>query len=107
MMKSCQKKIMDFGFDSFIQILKYVAKQKGKIVHFVDKWFPSSKLCSECGWKYDDLKLSDRQWTCQKCGYVHNRDHNASINIIREGTSSLDFRSDSITAVRIHTPVCE
>ncbi len=107
MMKSCQKKIMDFGFDSFISILQYVANEKGKIVHFVDKWFPSSKLCSECRWKYDDLKLSDRQWTCPKCGCVHDRDLNASHNILREGTSSLDFRSDSITAVQIHTPVCE
>lgn len=107
MMKSCQKKIMDFGFDSFIQILKYVAKQKGKIVYFVDRWFPSSKLCSECGWKYDSLKLSERQWTCPECGCVHDRDHNASINILREGTSSLDFHSDSITAVRIHIPMCE
>lgn len=91
MLKSCQKKIHDFGFNSFLQILQYVAKQKGKIVHFVDKWFPSSKLCSGCGWKNDNLKLSDREFICEECGCVHDRDHNASLNILREGTSSLDF----------------
>ena len=89
MLKSCQKKIMDFGFASFINILQYVAKQKGKAVVFIDKWFPSSKLCSECGWKNDNLKLSDREWVCIECGCVHDRDHNASVNILREGTSSL------------------
>ena len=89
MLKSCQKKIMDFGFASFINILQYVAKQKGKAVVFVDKWFPSSKLCSECGWKNESLTLKDREWVCQSCGCVHDRDHNASVNILREGTSSL------------------
>ncbi len=89
MLKSCQKKIMDFGFAKFISILEYVAKQKGKAIVFVDKWFPSSKLCSECGWKNDNLTLSDREWVCVKCGCIHDRDYNASMNILREGTSSL------------------
>ena len=89
MFKSCQKKINDFGFYAFVQILKYVAKQKGKIVHFVDKWFPSSKLCSCCGWKNENLKVKDRIFTCDACGFVENRDFNASLNILREGTSSL------------------
>jgi putative transposase len=89
MLKSCQKKIMDFGFAKFISILEYVAKQKGKAVVFVDKWFPSSKLCSECGWKNESLTLKDREWLCIECGCIHDRDHNASVNILREGTSSL------------------
>src|SRR5574343_108805 len=89
MLKSCQKKIMDFGFASFINILKYVAKQKGKNIVFVDKWFPSSKLCSECGWKNSKLTLKDREWVCIECGCVHDRDNNAYVNILREGTSSL------------------
>jgi putative transposase len=90
MYKSCQKKIMDFGFASFISILEYIAKQKGKIVHFVDKWFPSSQLCFDCGYQNTDLKdTSIREWVCIQCGCVHDRDHNASKNIEREGTSSL------------------
>ena len=56
---------------------------------FVDKWFPSSKLCSECGWKNELLALSDREWVCIQYGCVHDRDYNASVNILREGTSSL------------------
>lgn len=90
MIKSCQKKIMDFGFANFIQILQYLAYMKGKTVHFVDKFFPSSKLCSECGWKNNELKLSDREWICINCGCVHDRDRNAANNILREGTSSLN-----------------
>jgi len=99
MLKSCMKKIMDFGFASFINIIQYVAKQKGKTIVFVDKWFPSSKLCSECGWKNDNLTLSDREWVCHQCGCMHDRDHNASINILREGTSSLS--ACTIGAIRI------
>ena len=91
MYKSCQKKIMDFGFASFISILEYLAKQKGKIVHFVDKYFPSSQLCFDCGYQNVEIKdTSIREWTCPQCGCVHDRDHNASKNIEREGTSSLN-----------------
>lgn len=45
---------------------------------------------SECGWKNDNLTLSDREWVCIQCGCIHERDHNASVNILREGTSSLN-----------------
>jgi len=91
MLKHCQKKINDFGFGNFLSILQYIAKQKRKVIHFVDKYFPSSKTCSECGWMNVDLKLSDRVFECQGCGLVHDRDYNASINIHREGTSSLNL----------------
>lgn len=89
MFKSCQKKIHDFGFHAFIQILKYVARQKGKVIRFVDKWFPSSKLCSSCGWKNEKLKVKDKVFSCDSCGFVEDRDFNASLNILREGASSL------------------
>ena len=93
MFKSCQKKINDFGFYTFIQILKYVAKQKGKVVHFVDKWFPSSKLCSSCGWKNKNLQVKDSVFVCDECGFVEDRDFNASLNVLREGASSLMVRN--------------
>ena len=90
MFKNCQKKIMDFGFASFLSILEYIAKQKGKVVHFVDKWFPSSQLCFDCGYQNKEIKDTNiREWVCIQCGCVHDRDFNAARNIQREGTSSL------------------
>ena len=70
-------------------ILSYVAATKGKVVHLVDRWFPSSKTCHDCGHVYKELQLSEREWTCQGCGSIHDRDLNAALNIYREGASSL------------------
>ena len=50
-----------------------------------NRFYPSSKTCSECGWINQELKLSDREWTCNSCGVVHDRDVNASKNILKEG----------------------
>jgi putative transposase len=52
---------------------------------FVDRFFPSSKTCSCCGWKNNNLKLSDRELVCERCGLVIDRDENAAINIENEG----------------------
>jgi len=52
----------------------------------VDRFFPSSKLCSDCGHKNTKLKLSDREWVCTNCGVVHDRDTNAATNILRQAT---------------------
>ena len=85
--------VNDYGFHSFLLILKYIAKLKGKVVHQIDKWFPSSKTCSECGSIKNDLKLEDREYECLSCGCVTDRDLNASINILREGASSFGFNT--------------
>ena len=79
------------AFSSFLEILQTVAAIKGKSVVFVDKWFSSSKLCSNCGYKHSELKLRDREWACPSCGTHHLRDKNASLNIEREGASSLNL----------------
>ncbi|MEM7538817.1 MAG: transposase, partial [Chloroflexota bacterium] len=83
------RKITDLAFAEFIQILKYVAQQKGVIIHFVDRFFPSSKTCNCCGYINNELKLSGRHWRCNGCGNHNNRDHNAALNIECEGASSL------------------
>ncbi len=62
-----------------------------KVVTYIDRFFPSSKLCSACGHKNTELALSDRRWVCTGCGVIHDRDLNAAINIEREGTSSLNL----------------
>ncbi len=61
----------------------------------VNRYFPSSKLCSKCGFKYEGLKLSERKWVCPSCGVTHNRDLNAAINLKGESIrlARLEFRS--------------
>ena len=91
------RKVSDLGFASFVGILQYVAMKKGKIVEFLGRFFPSSKTCSACGEINHALELSDRHWVCMACGAYHDRDFNASVNIEREGASSLglgDIRPD-------------
>jgi putative transposase len=95
MHRSCQKRIHDYGFAQFLSILQYLAAKKGKSVVQVDKWFPSSQLCCECGHR-QDMPLKLREFKCGRCGSVKSRDFNAAVNIEREGTSSL--RKQSLTA---------
>ena len=57
---------------------------KKEIIH-IDRFFPSSKTCSKCGWINNSLTLKDRTWTCTDCGEVLDRDFNAAINILNEG----------------------
>ena len=83
------RKVGDLARSEFMGILTYVASTKGKVVHLIDRWFPSSKTCFDCGHVYKELKLSEREWVCQSCGVIHDRDRNAALNIYREGTSSL------------------
>ena len=79
------KAIQEVGFYKFKEILKGKAIVNGKKVVLIDKFYPSSKTCSRCGYKNQDLKLSDRHWRCPECGENHDRDLNAAINILREG----------------------
>jgi putative transposase len=55
----------------------------------VNRFYPSSKTCGDCGWINQELKLSDREWTCKSCGVVHDRDVNASRNILKEGLKNI------------------
>ena len=82
------KKIQDLGYSTFVEILEYVAKEKGSKVVKVDRFYPSSKICSKCGEINQDLKLSDRIFECN-CGLKIDRDLNAAINIHRVGASTL------------------
>lgn len=82
------RKIGDLARSAFMGILQYVASVKSKLVHLVNRFYPSSKTCSACG-HIQELKLSDRRWACTGCGVIHDRDLNAAVNIHREGTSSL------------------
>ena len=75
------KSISDAGWSQFISFTKYKSEWNYKIVQEIDRWFPSSKLCGDCGAINKELKLDDREWVCTSCGCVHDRDGNASRNI--------------------------
>lgn len=80
--RKLSRAIHDLGFYELKRQLIYKANQFGKTVKSVERFFPSSKTCSCCGFKLEKLSLSVRKWTCEKCGAEHDRDINASINIL-------------------------
>ena len=84
------KSTMDNGFGMFRARLTQKMEAQGKIVYKVDKWFPSSKLCSHCGTLNSQLTLKDREWKCA-CGKYLKRDENAANNLRLEGLRQLGF----------------
>jgi len=79
------KHIADASWGNFVNLLQYKCDWYGRELVKVNRFFPSSKTCNECGWINQDLNLSIREWTCESCGVVHDRDVNASCNILKEG----------------------
>lgn len=80
------KSISDVSWGEFRRQLTYKAKWYGKEIVVIDRFYPSSQLCSDCGIKWDGTKdLAVRQWTCPACGSIHDRDVNAAKNILNEG----------------------
>jgi putative transposase len=83
------RKISDLALGNFLQILEWVAKKKGKQVIYIDRWYPSSKACSNCGYVLESLDLSVREWRCPSCQKINGRDENAAINISMVGASTI------------------
>ena len=79
------KSVHDNGYGLFLNMLSYKLERQGKKLIKIDKFYPSSKTCSCCGYIHKELKLSDRIYECPQCGMILDRDYNASINIKREG----------------------
>ena len=73
--------IADAGMSGFLAQLDYKCGWYGAEYLKADRWYASSKLCAHCGWKNDDLTLSDREWWCSGCGILNNRDANAAMNL--------------------------
>jgi len=80
--------IADMGFAELRRQLDYKAQRRGGEVVVIDRWYPSSKTCSCCGYKLDVLSLDIRQWTCPGCATHHDRDVNAAINLRNMAVSS-------------------
>lgn len=79
------RSIQELSLYEFKRQLEYKCEWYGRDLVIIDRWFPSSKLCNNCGYKYKDLTLKEREWTCPDCGMKHDRDMNAAINIEDEG----------------------
>ena len=83
------KHIADASWGNFVTLLQYKCDWYGKELVKVNRFYPSSKTCGDCGWINQNLKLSDREWTCKACGVTHERDWNASKNILKEGLKNI------------------
>src|SRR5580704_10058625 len=81
--------IHDAAFGEVRRQLTYKSSWYGKILVTVDRWYASSKRCSECQYTLDELRLDERQWTCPRCGISHDRDINAARNLLVEGLRQL------------------
>jgi putative transposase len=79
------KSVQDAGWSAFVGMLEYKAVKHGRTFAKVDRAFPSSQICSACGFRDGPKPLHIRQWTCGGCGTVHDRDHNAARNVLLEG----------------------
>jgi len=80
--------ISDVGFGMLRSQLEYKARRYGTHLIIADRWYPSSRLCSICGWKNEALTLRDRKWVCAQCGTHHDRDLNAALNLKRLATET-------------------
>jgi putative transposase len=83
--RSLAKTISDCGWGTFREMVNYKAERAGRHLIVIDRWYPSSKTCSACGYLLASLSLSTRHWTCPSCGTRHDRDVNAAKNILAAG----------------------
>jgi putative transposase len=93
------KSISDAGWGTFTNFLAYKLERKGGKLVEIDRWFPSSKLCSNCFYQVSDMPLDVREWTCPHCGTHHDRDGNAAINIRAEGIRIIKAEGAAVSAV--------
>jgi putative transposase len=83
--RALAKAISDCGWGTFRAMLEYKATRYGRRVIVIDRWYPSSKTCSACGYLLATLSLDRRHWTCPSCGTRQDRDINAAKNILAAG----------------------
>lgn len=93
------------GFGMIRRFLEYKCARYGTLLLMVNRWFPSSKMCSGCGHVKEKLSLSEREYICEECGLVIGRDDNAAVNILAEALfAELESRFNTDTARRKFTP---
>lgn len=89
--------IGEMNFGEFRRMLEYKANWYNRKIVFVDRFYPSSKTCHNCGYVNKELRLSDRQWICPICGEVIERDYNAALNILDEGLRIIGCSTSEFT----------
>jgi putative transposase len=93
---SLAKAISDVGWSEFVSQLEYKAAWYGRNLVKIDKWYPSSKRCFDCGHILDSLPLAVRVWTCPECGVIHDRDINAARNIHAVGLTVFEACGEAV-----------
>ena len=93
---SLAKAMSDVGWGEFVRQLEYKAKWYGRTLVRIDKFYPSSKRCFDCGHVLDTLSLDVRVWTCRECGVIHDRDINAAKNIHAAGLTVFDACGEAV-----------
>lgn len=101
--KRCSKSIADAGWGELVRQLGYKASWYGRKLVKIDRFFPSTKTCSECGTTGHVLPLSVREWDCTDCGTHHDRDHNAAINIRTAGLAGIACGEGVRLGVHLHS----
>ncbi len=87
------KDIADASWHKFYSYIEYKSKWYGRTVHKIDRWFPSSKTCSNCGYVMENMSLNIRKWDCPNCDTKNiDRDVNASMNILKQGLKELNIQ---------------
>ena len=91
--------ILEMNFGEFRRILKYKSRWYNRKIVFVNRFYPSSKTCHNCGYINKQLRLSDRKWKCPNCGSIIERDYNAALNILDEGIRIIGSSTTEFTLV--------
>ena len=95
------KSISDASWSSLVSMIRYKSNWYGRTFHQIDRFAPSTKMCSSCGHKLDSIGLDVREWTCPSCGTTHDRDLNAAQNILDIGLREIyDLSSDELAEYR-------
>ena len=97
------RSVHDAGWSQFVAMLEYKATRYGRRFGRVDRWFPSTRMCSECGRIGDKLALNVRSWDCP-CGSHHDRDVNAARNIRAAGRADLNDRGAQVRPASVPAP---
>ena len=92
--------VSDQGFGEARRMLAYKAEREGGRLVVADRWYPSSKLCSACGWRKPSLTLAERLFRCEACGHTGDRDVNAARNLLKLAASGAESLNACGAAVR-------